>query len=309
MKSYNPRLWESCVFKEVDGILIKNGELFLELQRHGTWRLVAAEKNPEVQVWLHESDLQAVGKYQVFHGCHAIDQHWHRRARGDPWNNVMGQDSATFRYLRHFPELVDVAVQMLGAFKKRVREDPRLQSLKSFKKETYDGYDVIRNQLIDYGNREYSTLYWAMMSYSKAFADGITALASDLTDGAALLDNTHTSENSVNKQGDVIELLLATLRGSAFYSELSSSLTDLPELFLKVTGLLKIIHLLDARIHTGRLKWQNSLIGTWRKHYRADSFTSLQNIWAVKDESFCCYTKGLFFITLLETDVFGVLSG
>ena len=73
------------------------------------------------------------------------------------------------------------------------------------------------------------------------------------------------SEDSVERQGDVIEIFMFSLRGDVIPG--SSGLPThpeqhFPELFNKFVQIMRAVHMFTARLRTGKVKWRRGeLVG------------------------------------------------
>ena len=85
------------------------------------------------------------------------------------------------------------------------------------------------------------------MATSASFRIGMQRLADRLA-SPSLLDNTHRSARAVELQGDIVEMIMASMRGYGVCHCLSDALRHaLPVRFDKICQLLRALHVLDGR--------------------------------------------------------------
>ena len=123
------------------------------------------------------------------------------------------------------------------------------------------GYDLdrSRNWKIDYENIEYTMLLSLFTDVDDGCRVAIEELAVHFE---SLHPNATLTPNAVEKQGDVIEIVMAALRGHRFFRPIFATMTDIggrsiPELFVVFCDLCKAIQYLDAFLKSG-----------WCKHKR-----------------------------------------
>ena len=142
--------------------------------------------------------------------------------------------------------------------------DPSTQSWTScgFKYLSYQGFDVDGLKIIDYGNKEYHALlqYWALAQPTIHHA-----LNRLRTRWPTLMDlwAPHKSGQHVERLADVVEIIMGAARAEPWFQHLHSLdryRHRLPEIFLLLTTLCKIIQSLSARLKTGYLKHKRQIV-------------------------------------------------
>ena len=121
---------------------------------------------------------------------------------------------------------------------------------------SFQGFDVDGLRIIDYGNKEYHALlqYWALAQPTIHHA-----LNRLRTRWPTLMDlwAPHKSDQHVERLADVVEIIMGAARAEPWFQHLHSLdryRHRLPEIFLLLTTLCKIIQSLSARLKTGYLK-------------------------------------------------------
>ena len=131
-----------------------------------------------------------------------------------------------------------------------------------FKLLSYQGYDTRHHGLIivDYGNYEYLALLEFLCLQDAAIWENLNILRKSWPTKLDLW-KTHKSLKHVERLGDVIEIIMGGLRGENWFKGWTVEEAN-PQLFAYFCSLGKLIHLLDARLKSGRLKWKNERIQT-----------------------------------------------
>ena len=118
------------------------------------------------------------------------------------------------------------------------------------------GYDIIRNRVIDYGNREYNAILQFLYLQDKYCREAIEFLV-EYWPSLHPLQEEHYSNVGVSKKGDVIEICLAALRGHRDFDmsrALERNQCNLPTLFCKMCKLSQLVQYVDAAAGRGSIK-------------------------------------------------------
>ena len=122
-----------------------------------------------------------------------------------------------------------------------------------FKRQSYEGYDVVHNRLTDYGNREMTILLHCLRHDAY-----VNTYVLYLADRWPTLDQTNT-DLAFNRQGDIIEICLAAARAHSPYRErLIDAGYSFPPFLVNMGKVLQAIHWLDLAVW-GRLKYDNTM--------------------------------------------------
>ena len=126
-----------------------------------------------------------------------------------------------------------------------------------WKKVSMDGYDVVHNRPVDYGNVEYNILMGCMCRTSNYINACMCWFGSHYF--PTLRPDAPWTKHSVEMHGDVFEILLAALRGHDDFANDGHAVLR-QKLFVKLCSLCRTVQMLDAVIRTGRLKWCNDSV-------------------------------------------------
>ena len=129
-----------------------------------------------------------------------------------------------------------------------------------------EGYDVVRNKIIDYGNREYTTILAAFMVRDTKIAECVTWLSGHWP-SLHPFNSEHTN-HSVEMQADIIEIVMAALRGHDLFCEVLTPLYErisqfrYPRLqvFQYLCNVAQCVQYLDASLLTGWLKFRQARV-------------------------------------------------
>ena len=151
--------------------------------------------------------------------------------------------------------------------------DPSTQSWTScgYKYLSLQGFDVDGLKIIDYGNKEYH----ALLQYSALAKPTINVALNRLRSRwPKLMDlwEAPKSGKHIERLADVMEIIMGATRAEPWFHKLYTQdqyRHRLPELFLLLTTLCKIIQSLSARLKTGYLK---------HKRQRVPKFDHLQSL-------------------------------
>ena len=145
-----------------------------------------------------------------------------------------------------------------------------------FKYLSFQGYDTMNNglRIIDYGNHEYLAVLEFLCLQHAAIWENLNIMRAYWP---TLLDlwRPHKSLTHVERLSDVIEIIMGGLRGEDWFKGWTEP-TD-PTLFAYFCSLCRLIHLLNARLKTGRLKYKNESVRTLKNK------GMYQNMWLNDD--------------------------
>ena len=153
------------------------------------------------------------------------------------------------------------------------------------------GYDVHKNRWVDYGNAEYASLFGFLYlhdDFLKQYLDSI------IEHWPSLCPNCD-SEHAYRMKGDVLEICLAALRGDQlFVDQLKPQLhrdgLTLPKVSEYFIQLCRFLHLMDASLVTGRLKWGDQKVVKLSTHmpFLDDPFVQMWTaFWKTKNQGIC----------------------
>ena len=114
------------------------------------------------------------------------------------------------------------------------------------------GYDIHRGLAIDYGHVENYMLMCAICDKSPYCMECMLYLGQHYF--GDLHPNATASSHAVEMHGDVFEIIMAALRGHPEFQEVTPR--PLPPMFAKLTYVCRTIHLLDACVRTGHVKFR-----------------------------------------------------
>ena len=154
-----------------------------------------------------------------------------------------------------------------------------------------NGYDVHKNRWVDYGNAEYASLFGFLYLHD----DSLKKYLDFLITYWPSLGPSCNSEHAYSMKGDVLEICLAALRGDQlFVDHFKSTLVrdglTLPEVSDYLVQLCRFLHLMNASLVTGRLKWNDRKVAKLSTHmpFLDDPFVQ---IWAAfrktKNQGIC----------------------
>jgi len=169
--------------------------------------------------------------------------------------------------------------EMMRLMSERAAQEPRGWVSAGFKAESNQGYDVYKNRTLDYGNIAYPTFLWTLAAISGTGEDSVANRLSTLAKTWPSLAVKHDHSNeSLIKQGDVVELFFATFRGGFVFNEITALKDkDLPTCFNRLCEVMRCVHLLDARLRSGWLKYRGEPVAKWERFF--DNTESLKDIW------------------------------
>jgi len=129
-----------------------------------------------------------------------------------------------------------------------------------FKPWSHRGFDYVRGRKIDYGNVEYACIMHVLIYMSRPLIRSMNQLAQRWP---SLNPRSETNE-TVEKLGDIVEILMACLRGDALFEHMAT-LQDapLPALFQSFCDIMRAVQLLRARLISGHLKWADRGMHRW----------------------------------------------
>ena len=125
---------------------------------------------------------------------------------------------------------------------------------------SHEGYDVRGAQLIDYGNWEYTTILGALCLMDTSVDVAINGQLNGLAVTWPSLDmwREPKSDDAYEMLGDVVEIIMAALRGDRFFGELVESWgRELPQMFNGFCALCRLVHILHGAFVTGTRKYDN----------------------------------------------------
>ena len=163
-----------------------------------------------------------------------------------------------------------------------------------WKRLSHLGYDVIKNRLVDYGNKEYGAVVQALALLDDDFKVLLEYLVKYYWPSLDAFDPEHlTSENGIEKKGDLIEIFLAVLRGDRQYlfgaklqRQLISDGLTLPVVFQHLCDLCRLTQYLDSCLCSGFVKASKRHITKLAtcKHFEGDAFVQL---WCFPNKGYC----------------------
>ena len=166
--------------------------------------------------------------------------------------------------LRGELKIVDKKIQELfDIVRKIVEEMERVSALNPnasfhdlWKPVSQMGFDVIRGRNVDYGNREYAAIY-VMFCNDPDIADSMEKLQKRWP--TLRLDGLQ-SETALVRKADVVEVILAALRGNNIFHSITKAWIDehkttLPTVYLWMLSLCRLVHLFDAFFFSGSIKY------------------------------------------------------
>ena len=118
------------------------------------------------------------------------------------------------------------------------------------------GYDTTCNglRIIDYGNWEYTSVLGALCLIQPSLHSLLNRL--QVTWPSLDMWFEPKSDHQYEMLGDIMEIVMAGLRGDAFFVELEASdRTTLPRLFNGFCQLCRLVHLLNGHFESGTKKW------------------------------------------------------
>ena len=240
------------------------------------WVLVQAA--PGRVGWVPRAFLQPCGLCAAEIAVEEFLKTFHKVKGGVSRNQIVGNDAAQMKHLAFLPACCRIFSNMLERVIEMQQQHPEssFEAL-GLKAGSQDGYDVHKGKMVDYGNREYPVLLWSLALCDANIMDRLGVLGNKWP---TLLPH-QTSDNALVRQGDFIELLLATLRGGLFASQLTSlSGTSLPSLNLQLCNVMRFIHLLQGRVSTGRLKYKQEPMSKWASLFEV---TAIAELWETGD--------------------------
>ena len=120
---------------------------------------------------------------------------------------------------------------------------------------SYKGYDVFKGRCVDYGNMEYFVLVRVICHRSSYCYSCMEWLGTEYF--GSLHPEAEVSEHAVEMHGDIFEICMAALRGDLEFKDVLPEGIELQAVFAKLCEMCRLIHMLDACLRTGRIKWQS----------------------------------------------------
>ena len=166
--------------------------------------------------------------------------------------------------LRGELKIVDDKIQELfDIVRKIVEEMERVSALNPnasfdvlWKPVSHMGFDVIRGRTVDYGNREYAAIY-LMFCNDPVIADSVEKLQKRWP--TLRLDGLQ-SETALVRKADVVEVILAALRGNDIFHSITKAWIDarkttLPTVLNWMMSLCRLVHMFNAYFCSGSIKY------------------------------------------------------
>ena len=176
-------------------------------------------------------------------------------------NQAVGHDIAILKAFRGLPRFLPIIEEMLELMVQRAT----ILSMSGweevgFKPWSHMGFDHVRGRKIDYGNVEYACIMHVLIYMSRPLIRSMNQLAQRWP---SLNPRSETNE-TVEKLGDIVEILMACLRGDALFEHMAT-LQDapLPALFQSFCDIMRAVQLLRARLISGHLKWADRGMHRW----------------------------------------------
>ena len=223
------------------------------------------------------------------------------KRKGDSSRNTMvGSDLSQLRKLRHLPKCALLLEEILDNMIIDLRASPNTDWVSLFKVHSQSGFDVRRGAVVDYGNVEYPVLLHCLASLSPPVAERLAVLQSRWPSlGLSLrsimaepspeqtgltCEDCHrmgVSKRSLILQSDIIEIVLGSLRGEAYYNRTPRlsvyQCETLPSVFDQWCQAMRCIHLLDSRLRSGVLKYKSERVDPWITHF--ENTQQLTELW------------------------------
>ena len=160
-----------------------------------------------------------------------------------------------------------------------------------WKELSQNGYDVHKNCWVDYGNAEYASLFGFLYlhdDFLKKCLDFIITYWPSLGPDC-------DSEHAYSMKGDVLEICLAALRGDQLFVDhftprLHRDGLTLPQVSDYFIQLCRFLHLMNASLVTGRLKWSDQKVVklSTRMPFLDDPFVQIWiAFWKTKNLGIC----------------------
>ena len=130
-----------------------------------------------------------------------------------------------------------------------------------YKDSTFKGYDLRKNEVIDYGNEEYSALLGAFM-ITDPDIDYLVGRIAEFWNSLDKFNHPET-EHAISMQGDLIELFMAACRGSL--QEVVCYGTNSIPLFNKLCSVLQSIQFFDGHLRTTWIKHSKTRVTRFHK--------------------------------------------
>ena len=191
------------------------------------------------------------------------------KVRRNRQGQAVGQLAVSVRTLKSVPDkLVEAIVAILEHMILVTASDhQKLQHQPSWnyrwKPISYEGFDMYRGHVLDYGNWTYRTLLLGLCNASERIAELVKALANSWPS----LDPSATSPSAhaIEMQGDLIEIVLAALRAVDPFDDAIQPLlprlnTTFPELFDHMAGLCKGLHMVRGYMVSGFVSYQSERV-------------------------------------------------
>ena len=172
--------------------------------------------------------------------------------------------------LRELPQLVSRVLPFLEATMRTMCEvtaaDDSGDALSSWefrwKKVSYEGFDLIKNVYIDYGNVEYSCLLGAFCLLDAGLMNHLVVLSQRWP---AVNPFTHTSDDAYSMQGDVMEVALAALRANELFMPRFNELLiqhaiSLPEVYNAFCRICRMVQDIDCLVFSAKVKWRQAYV-------------------------------------------------
>ena len=221
----------------------------------------------------------------------------HRLTRDDRWFETIRILTKMLADVRKSLPLVMPYLQLVTCRMCWLSNNDHLQGESSWtfrwKALSHDGYHVRKNQIIDYGNMEYVTIVRFLYLYDEYMAQCFDYLIS-LWPSLDVCPGPHLSSwHGVSMNGDVIEIYLAALRGERVFHDVMQERLDLDDLVLPIVyqhfnDLCKLVHFLNACLHTGCMKMTGAAVYrlTAYAEFAGDPFVQY---WIQGDKALCLH--------------------
>ena len=220
----------------------------------GAWQFVASTPPPIPP----EIAASLTAASQLMQYIHSVPRrHPHRKFAGE----LNAQLHSAFRML---PRLLSFAGGVLRKVNDHVQQlllshgaiSWHASGLKTL---SHEGYDVRGAQLIDYGNWEYTTILGALCLMDTS-VDGLHSQLNGLAVTWPALDmwREPKSDHAYEMLADVVEIIMAALRGDRFFGELVEFAgRELPQMFNGFCALCRLVQILHGAFVTGTRKYDN----------------------------------------------------
>ena len=156
----------------------------------------------------------------------------------------------------------------------------------SWKPVSKEGYDTVKGGLgfVDYGNQEYSTLMEVLSISSPRIWSLVERLGAHFPSVVQFRHGPDLSETNygTERQADVIEVVLAALRGHKVFEDIFSQIYQrfdtkwLPPIFAEFCEVLRAQHMMDGWFITGTIKWRQHesvpKVQEWNSNLSASRF-------------------------------------